>query len=285
LTKRLGVQAHLSTAFHPETDGQTERANAVLEQYLRAYVNYLQDDWADWTALAEFTANNTKSESTNVSPFFANSGQHPRLGYEPESREPRLAYQQLQASEANAFVNSMKDIEDFLKQEMAWAQAVYAEKANQKRVPAPAYKVSDRVWLDIRNLKTRRQSKKLDWKHAGPFEITKVVSSHAYRLDLPASMPIYPVFHTNLLRPVATDPLPGQEQPPPPPIEVDGEDEYLVEKIEDARFNKRRKRYEYLTRWVGYDESTWEPASELWNTSAAAKFEQQYPEKAAPRPS
>jgi hypothetical protein len=83
LTRRLGISATLSTAYHPETDGQTERMNAALEQYLRLYVAYLQDDWADWLPLAEFAANDTASETTTITPFFANYGFHPRLGFEP----------------------------------------------------------------------------------------------------------------------------------------------------------------------------------------------------------
>ena len=74
LTKQLKIQANLSTAFHPESDGQTERTNAVIEQTLRAYVNYLQDDWTSWLPMVEFTLNNGVSETTHVTPFFANSG-------------------------------------------------------------------------------------------------------------------------------------------------------------------------------------------------------------------
>ena len=77
LCNRLGIDRRLSTAFHPETDGQTERMNAVMEQYLRAYVSYLQDDWADWLPLAEFAANNQASETTGVSPFFGMHGFDP----------------------------------------------------------------------------------------------------------------------------------------------------------------------------------------------------------------
>jgi hypothetical protein len=61
-------------AIHPQTDGQTERMNAIMEQYLQSHVNYLQDDWADWLPLAEFAANNQASEITGVLPFFANKG-------------------------------------------------------------------------------------------------------------------------------------------------------------------------------------------------------------------
>ena len=71
LNRILRTRALLSTAYHPETDGQTERMNAILEQYLRAYVSYLQDDWSEWLASAEFAGNSLRSQTTNSSPFFA----------------------------------------------------------------------------------------------------------------------------------------------------------------------------------------------------------------------
>ena len=73
----LKIDVLLSTPFHPETDGQTERFNTVLEQYLCSYINYLQDDWEAWLHWAEFAANNQASETTGMSPFFANHGQDP----------------------------------------------------------------------------------------------------------------------------------------------------------------------------------------------------------------
>ena len=78
----LKIDARLSTAFHPPMDGQTERVNAVVEQHLRAYVVYLQDDWADFLFLAEFVGNNQVSDTTTLSPFFANFGFHPHYDFE-----------------------------------------------------------------------------------------------------------------------------------------------------------------------------------------------------------
>jgi hypothetical protein len=77
LCSRLGIDRRLSTAFHPQTDGQTERVNAVMEQYLRMHVNYLQDDWVEWLPLAEFAANNHASETTGACPFFGMYGATP----------------------------------------------------------------------------------------------------------------------------------------------------------------------------------------------------------------
>ena len=78
LCSLANVQQKMSTSFHPQTDGQTERVNAVVEQYLRGYCNYQQDNWSELLTMAEFSYNNTVSASTGVSPFFAMYGDHPK---------------------------------------------------------------------------------------------------------------------------------------------------------------------------------------------------------------
>ena len=105
LCRRLGITVQLLTAWHPKTDGQTERINGVIEQYLCAFVNYLQDDWLDWLLLAEFVGNNTESETTKVTLFFANKGFHPRMGFEP-TRSPSNANE----LNADTFATRMGDI-------------------------------------------------------------------------------------------------------------------------------------------------------------------------------
>jgi hypothetical protein len=284
LTKQLKISARLSTAFHPETDGQTEIMNSMIEQYLRAYVNYLQDDWNSMLAMVEFAGNNMVSETTQVSPFFANSGQHPRMGFEPPTTIPRPAYQRPLALAANEFVQKMSDLQDLLREEMSWAQAVYENSANRTRSPAPAYRVGDLVMLDARHIKTARPAKKLDWKNLGPFPVQKVVSPYSYRLELPNTMKIWPVFHTSLLRPASTpeQALPGQIQAPPPPVIIEDEPEYYVERIENSRYNKRRRRFEYLVRWTGYNEPTWEPAEAVLENSALDDYHARYTDR--PRP-
>jgi transposase InsO family protein len=281
LTRRLRIKTLLSTAYHPETDGQTERLNAILEQYLRAYVAYLQDDWADWLPLAEFAANSARSESTKVSPFFANYGFHPRMGFEPVQPVHRPA-----ARDAEGFARKMQNIIDFVRTEIKAAQARYEKHADKKRRPARRFRVGQYVWLDARNIRTLRPQKKLDWKNLGPFRITQAISPHAYKLELPPSMKIHPVFNVNLLRPVADDPLPGQRQDPSPPVEVDGLEEWLVEDILDSRWERRGRggpRLKYTVKWTGYDDLTEVPADHLEHAREIVQnFHRRYPEK--PRP-
>ena len=103
LFKLLGVKQNASSAFHPQSDGQTERVNQCMEQYLRCYVSYQQDDWLDLLPMAEFTYNNTFQESIKTSPFQANFGFQPRFDIQPvltpvnqeaENRIERIQIQQ-----------------------------------------------------------------------------------------------------------------------------------------------------------------------------------------------
>ncbi|KAH8154381.1 uncharacterized protein LAJ45_02149 [Morchella importuna] len=247
-----------------------------MEQYLRSYVSYQQDDWVRLLAMAEFATNNHTSETTKVSPFYANSGRNPRMTFGPLEHGKTIAEDQ-----ANSIAKEMKDIVEFLKSEMFRAQRIQEESANLNRSPAPRYHIGDKVFLSTRHVLTKRPSKKFDWKRIGPYSIKRIVNPYAYELELPHSMKIHPVFHVSLLSPEVGNPLPGQQLSPPPPVEIEGEEEWEVKDILDSR--KRKGRFEYLVRYIGYDDASWQPLSDLEHSpDIVRRFHERYPRKPKP---
>ena len=139
------MERTLSTAFHPQTDGQMERTNSVMEQYLRTVVNYQQDDWVKWLPLVEFAANNHTSETTKCSAIFGyyrfkaqmTFGQHP-------IRDPN----DIQEINAQRMVQRMEQLFSDLRVEMKRAHAIYSDQANKSPKPGTELHVGDKVWID-----------------------------------------------------------------------------------------------------------------------------------------
>jgi hypothetical protein len=278
LTSALGISLSLSTAYHPQTDGQTERVNQTLEQYLRCFINYQQDDWVHCLPLAEFAYNNAPSAASQLSPFFVNYGFNPRsdfLGIQSTpARVPSVV----------THLDKIKEASLFLDMTLKAAQEDSKKYADQNRLHH-SFAIGDKVWLLRKNLKTRRPSDKLDHLKLGPFKILEQVNAVTFKLDLPSSMRIHPVFHVSMLEVYSTNEIPNRTVPPPPPIEVDGEEEYEVEDIVDARyFGKTLK---FLVKWKGYldHDNTWEPESSLTHCpDILSKFKKAYPGKLKKEP-
>ena len=259
--KQLGMQPRYSTAFHPQTDGQTERTNRVLEEVLRHFIDGEHKQWEELLPLAAFAMNNAKSSSTGETPFFLNHGCHPAtpvsLGL-PQGQLPSLdaVFKDLE------FTHSR--IRDLLKSAQD-RQKAYAD--SRFRRPHD-FKKGDNVLLSTRNLRFKTGKKKLHPKYIGPFQILDMIpgSNNAARLDLPKSYSrIHPVFHVSLFKPYHADAnsLPHA----PEPLVEDGIPMYTVEKILSTRIrrNGRRKVQEFLIKWQGYDDAhnSWEPRKNL----------------------
>lgn len=302
LCQRLGVHPKFSTAFHPQTDGQTEIANAWLKQYLRAFVNYAQDNWALFLPMAEFEANSTISTTTGFSPFYATKGYQPRTGLEPPLPVTGTQPAKHDKIEADKFAERIQQLQTELRNAITWAQAKQAEYANMDRYPAPAFKVGDYVMLDTRNFRTTRPNQSLDFKNRGPYQITRVIDNCAYQLALPPGLGrLHNVFHPWLLHPAPTDPAPFQQHEPEGDIDIDpaAEDstDYDIDAILDSRIDKkqldpvtkRRGLLQYHIRWADYplgpDNPSWEPFMNLIEASQlVAEFHLQQPRKPGPHP-
>jgi hypothetical protein len=273
----LNVTQNLSTAYHPQSDGQTERTNATLEQYLRCYSNYHQDNWSSLLPLAEFCYNNTVHSSTNHTPFYALYGYHPRFNV----HIPRV---KKNTPEAEHRLAVLKQVQEDLQFYVGLAQESQAKFHDRHALPAPNFVPGDKVWLVRKHIRTTRPSDKLDSYKLGPFKILAAVGTRAFRLELPAQMSnLHPVFNVSLLEPYIENTIDGRVIPPPPPVEIEGELEYEVEAILDSRY--RYKQLQYLVHWKGYSAGsrTWEPAIELTNCQELIReFHQQYPDKPSP---
>lgn len=274
----LRITRRLSTAYHPETDGSTERANQVIEHFLRCFTAYWQDDWADLTPMAMLAINNRDATSTGISPFFATHGYHVDLaGAVEETDQPLRTLGESPVAKAEAFVARLKETTEFAQAAIAAAQERQEEYANRARQVAEQFRVGDKVWLRLRNVKTDRPSRKLDWPNA-KYEVVDLIGSHACKLNTPPG--IHPVFHVSLLKRAADDPLPSQQQddtqPPAIIAEDTGEQEWFVEEILQAR--KKGRSFQVLVKWVGYVKPTWEPLSAFEETEALDRFEAAYGE-------
>jgi len=287
---RLGIKQALSTAWHPESDGQTENANQFLEQYLRKYIDFTQKDWEKWLCMAEFAVNNAMNESTKMSPFFANYGFHPRMSFHMPPRGIEAGASKHIKKEnllGTSFADRMEEIYDVLRSNLLRAQERQEHFANKKRVPAPAYQAGDLVWLDARNLTKDRNIEKLDRRFYGKYPITRTWS-HFVELELPQELKdlkIFNKFHVNLLKPASYDPHPGQVNLLKAPIAIDEQGQVLwkIESILDSR--RHEGQFEYLIKWEGYpdDQATWEALPEVVHLrNTVIEYEKRRPRKNKP---
>jgi len=186
LNRMLGIESKLSTAFHPQTDGQTERVNQELEQYLRMFIDYRQEQWPDWLGMAEFAYNNKTYSSTKMSPFKANYRQDPRMGFEMRRKGKYEG--------AEKFVTKIKEIQEEAKAALGKAQEEIKKYADRKRAEVDEYKVEDLVMLSTKDLKyqmARRRTEKLMERFVGPYKIKKIISSNTVELELPSTVKIH----------------------------------------------------------------------------------------------
>jgi hypothetical protein len=154
LYKLLGIKLAMSTAYHPQTDTQTECINQVLEGYLRLFTSRRQDDWDDSLSTGEFQYNNTVHSSTQQTHFMVDTGRHPRMGFEPQQPWSIL-------ESANKFAERIAWGIEEAKAALTKVKDEHAMFYNCQCEPAPVYAPGDRVWLDGSDITTNRPSSKL----------------------------------------------------------------------------------------------------------------------------
>lgn len=244
----IGAKRKLSTAFHPQTDGQTERQNQTLKHYLQAYVDQEQSNWATMLHTAEFAYNRSKLQSIGSSPFELLMGYDPQLLYhrgpDPNEEASTPKQRMLRIVEARAKLEKM----------LTNSRKRMATYYNPRHQPIRFVK-NDLVLLSTKNIRLKAPSKKLAARFIGPFRIAEVVGPQSYRLHLPASYKMHNVFNVEYLE--RYYPRKGEEPPIlPDSIIVEGQEEWELDKILARRL--RKGRVQYRVRWLGmgpdYDE-------------------------------
>lgn len=276
LWELCGTRLDMSTPYHAQTDGQTERVNRWLEDALRAYVNTQQDDWDEHLVAMEFAYNDKTQASTGFSPFYLNTGRHPRT---PASLL-NLRGVKTVAPKATTFITRLSKDLNLARQNLERARETMAKWANQKR-RHHEFKESDEVMLATENLNVQDPgpARKLRHKWVGPFVVEKVINPVALRLgrgqgcSLPESYKFHPVVHVHWLKPFkdgsAQFPHRNSQGKPQPlwferdssgnTVEVHAVDSFLDRRI-------RNGKTEYYVKWTGWDDEryhTWEPIESL----------------------
>jgi hypothetical protein len=264
-TDALGIASHMSSAFHPETDGQTERMNRTIEEMLRSYVNDKHDNWDDLLPYLELAYNNSRQASTKATPYFLNHGTDPYLP--GAALNPAAAA----ATDPDNLAHTVATALTEAKQHLERARERQREYANKSRRHVE-FEVGDQVYLSTENLKLPGPSRTLQERRIGPFTIIAKLSPVTYKLDLPPEMQIRSTFHVKLLTPFIESPEEFGERAAtelPPIAYARGDGIYLVDYIFGRQWgihkDKSRPEWLYHIAWLGYplEEATWEPRRQL----------------------
>ena len=267
LFKLLGTKISPSSAYHPQTDGQSEILNRKIEEMIRSFVGFDKKDWDKYLVDFEVAYNSSVHATTTFTPYFLNYGVHPKTVPMDLLNSDNPA--------ANSFLENMQEALKEARVQITKSNEKASEYINKKRRPSN-FRVGDKVWLSTKNLTLEdgAGSRKLNPKYCGPFEITEDINGVTYRLKLSQPMinrGIHNAFHASLFKPFYEDDFDRERKAPEPLVFQDGHEEYEIEKILNHR--KKRNRTQYLVKWKGYPdhENSWVPEKDLANAQETLK--------------
>lgn len=269
LTSQWETKLSFSTAFHPQTDGQAEKANSIVERYLRAFATHKQNSWDTLLPMAEFAYNSHTHQATGKSPFEAD------LGYIPRMPLDTLATTRLRRSprghiDAN-FTTHMADILKELKTSLAISQEQQIMQANSHR-QSHNFQEGDHIFLATKDLPLtyanstvigQPHRKALQHKFIGEFQLGSRRGENAFEVHLPEHWKLARTFNVSKMKHSLVDH--SRDQAPPPPLRIEtikGQKQpaWEIEEIRGRRRNRERDgRIEFEVKWKGFKDCTWEP--------------------------
>ena len=275
----LGTSLAMSTAYRPQSDGQTERLNLTLEEMLRAFTENMHRNWDQFLTAAEFVYNNTIHTSTQQTPFYLDTGQHPLEPHDLQIQEMKFNHKSKYNERifnydkvATQYIEEWQNALTFAKFKLQDAQNIMSKYSDIK-VTAATFKVGDKVWLDTSFISLPNAAGKMtnrtkfDKRRFGPYVITeRLANGRAFKLKLPKGQLFHPVQPISRLEHVkVSERFPQAHSAVPPlPICTEGADtEYEVKRITRSKTLRNRKVYQL--EFLGYTEPhpTWYPKSEL----------------------
>ena len=258
LMELCGVKLKMSSSRHPQTDGSSEIMNRMVENYLRCYCNYHQNDWDELLPGAEFAYNSSISEDLGMTPFEID------LGWNPKSPLDLVTTSSTSNETLSDFKERLKATLDDAKYAYKISKASQSARNSLKYKPH-SYKLGDKLWINkslFKDSYSKSQvSDKLSARRFGPFKVLELIGKNAVRLELPSHVKIHDVINVFHTVPYSEQPedISAPEVPVPEPVPTDDGDEYIVEEILNHR--KRGKSFQFLTLWKGYPshDAEWEP--------------------------
>ena len=271
LCKGIGATISLSSGYHPQSNGQAERANQSLEEALRCASALHPSSWSRDLPWVEYSLNTHVSAATGKSPFECS------LGYQPPlfpAQETEVAVPSVQAH-----LRRCRRVWKTVRAALLRSNTRACRGANRRRTKAPQYRVGQQVYLSSSDLPLQVESRKLAPRFIGPFPIEQIVNPVAVRLRLPSSMQrVHPVFHVSKVKPVSSCPLAPPPPAPPPPQMVDGHPQWAVRRLLKVR--RRGRGFQYLVDWEGYgpEERSWVSRGLIMDPELLRQFYRDHPE-------